>query len=184
VTARGEKHNRKEEFVKKILLVVIGLVVLAFASWAAAGPGCCSKAKSTTSASASGEKAEKASAAHCEPKETKSASAAGEVDAEGAACVEKAVKLSITGMHCPDCSKKIKAALEHLEGVCASKVSYTRKNAEVVYDANQLSEEGIVQAVRTAGFTVASTKASNWKAAKCDEACKAKKSAKAAESET
>jgi copper chaperone CopZ len=170
--------------VKKILTVVVGLVVLGFSAWAIAGPNCCSKAKSTTtSASAAGEKVEKASAA-CEPKETKTAEAAGAVNTDASACVEKAVKLSITGMHCGDCSKKIQAALSNLEGVCASKVSYTRKNAEVVYNANQLSEERIVQTVTTAGFTVASTKASNWKASKSEDCCKAKKATKTTGSDT
>ncbi len=171
--------------MKKVLTVVMGVAVLAFCSWAVAGPNCCSKAKSTSaSASAACEKVEKASAAHCDPKETKTADAAGEIKAEGAACVEKAVKLSITGMHCGDCSKKVQAALSNLEGICASKVSYTRKNAEVVYNAAQISEEGIVKAVTAAGYTVASTKASNWKASKCDDACKAKRASKPAESDT
>lgn len=169
--------------MKKILAGVVGLVVLGFSAWAVAGPNCCSKAKSTTSASAAGEKVEKASAA-CEPKETKTAEAAGAVNTDASACVEKAVKLSITGMHCGDCSKKIQAALSNLEGVCASKVSYTRKNAEVVYNANRLSEERIVQTVTTTGFTVASTKASNWKASKSEDCCKAKKSAKTTGSDT
>lgn len=171
--------------MKKILAVAIGVAVLAFCSWAVAGPSCCSKAKSTTtSASAACEKVEKTSAAHCDPKETKTAEATGAIKTDASACVEKAVKLSIAGMHCGDCSKKVQAALSNLEGVCASKVSYTRKNAEVVYNANQISEEGIVSAVNATGFTVASTKASNWKASKCDEACKAKKSSKTSESDT
>ena len=171
--------------MKKILAVAIGVAVLSFCSWAVAGPSCCSKAKSTTtSASAACEKVEKTSAAHCDPKETKTAEATGAIKTDASACVEKAVKLSITGMHCGDCSKKIQTALSNLEGVCASKVSYTRKNAEVVYNANQLKEENIVQAVTTAGFTVSSTKASSWKISKSEDCCKAKKSSKASESDT
>ena len=171
--------------MKKVLALATGLAVLAFCSWAVAGPNCCSKAKSTsTSASAACKKVEKASAAACESKGTKATTTGSEIKADGAACVEKAVKLSITGMHCGDCSKKVQAALANLEGICASKVSYTRKNAEVVYNAAQLSEESIVQVVTTAGFTVASTKASNWKVSKSDDCCKAKKASKASESDT
>ncbi|MCI0406682.1 MAG: cation transporter [candidate division Zixibacteria bacterium] len=171
--------------MKKVLAIAVGLAVLAFGSWAVAGPSCCSKAKSTSaSASAACEKVEKTSAAASESKGTKASASGSEIKGEGVACVEKAVKLSIAGMQCGDCSKKVQAALSNLEGICASKVSYTRKNAEVVYNAAQLSEESIVQAVTTAGFTVASTKVSNWKVSKNDDCCKAKKSSKSSESDT
>jgi len=183
--------------MKKVLAVAVGLAVLAFCSWAAAGPGCCPKAKATTaSASATCEKVEKASAAACEAKGTSAKAASGEIKAENAStCVEKAVKLSIEGMHSGDCSKKVIATLTSLEGVCASKVSYTRKNAEIVYNAVQLSEETIIQAVNATGYKVMGTKASNWKLSKEDRckaeavsaqagSCKAKKASKASESGT
>lgn len=155
--------------MKKVLAVMAGLMVLALCSVALAGPGCGSKATSASAKAAACEgKAVQATAAACESKGTKATAAAGEIKAEGAACVEKAVKLSIDGMHCGDCSKKVKAALTNLEGVCASKVSYTRKNAEIIYNAAQLSEDKVIQAVTAAGFTVASTKASSWKLSKED----------------
>jgi copper chaperone len=147
--------NWKEDRVKKVLAVLAGLMVLALCSAALAGPGC-------------GAKATSAAAAACQAKGTSATAASGEIKAGEAACVEKAIKLSIDGMRCGDCSKKVRAALTNLEGVCASKVSFTRKNAEVIYNAAQLSEDKVIGAVTAAGFTVASTKASNWKLSKED----------------
>lgn len=170
--------------MKKVLAVMAGLMVLALCSVALAGPGCRSKATSASAKAAACEgKAVQATAAACESKGTTAKAAAGEIKAEGVACVEKAVKLSIDGMHCGDCSKKVKAALTNLEGVCGAKVSYTRKNAEIVYNSAQLSEDKVIQAVTAAGFTVASTKASNWKLSK-DDCCKAGTKAEAVSATT
>ncbi len=135
--------NRKEESVKKVLAATAGLMVLALfvAGSAIAGPGCCaSKAKATSASAACEGKTEQASA-----------------------CAMKTVKLSIDGMHCPNCREAVQAALTGLDGVCAAKVSYTRKNAQVTYNAASLTEENIVQAVNATGFTVVQVKTADSK---------------------
>ncbi len=143
--SEGKTKNAtgRRSYMKKILALAVGLAVLAFCSWAVAGPGCCSKAKSTTtSASAACERVEKASAAACETK----------TEQAGAASVQ-VLKLSVSGMHCGSCSKTVQAALTKLDGVQSAKVSYTRKSAEVKYNPTTLNEESIIQAVNATGFT-------------------------------
>jgi len=174
--------------MKKVLALAIGLAVLAFCSWAAAGPGCCSKAKATTtSATTTCEKVEKASAAACETKTEQAA--AGSV---------KVLKLSVTGMHCGSCSKTVETALTSLDGVQGAKVSYTRKSAQVKYNPASVTEESIIKTVNATGFTAAvkSTGATGSSDACCkagskveaasshEDCCKAKKASKSAESDT
>ena len=174
--------------MKKVLAVAVGLAVLAFCSWAAASPGCCSKAKATTaSASAACEKVEKASAAACETK----------TEQTGTTSV-KVLKLSVAGMHCGSCSKTVQTALSKLDGVQAAKVSYTRKSAEVKYNPATVNDESIIQTVNATGFTatVKSAKAKLSSDACCkagtkaeaasthEDCCKLKKVAKAGESDT
>lgn len=172
--------------MKRVLAAMVGLSVLAFCSWAAAGPGCCNQAKST-SASAACDKAEKATAAACDTKAC-----------PASACAVKTVKLSIEGMHCGSCSKAVQTALAKLEGVQAAKVSYTRKNAEVKYNPARLNEETIIQAVNATGFTATiksseakmSSEAGGKDGSKAEAAsahgdcCKAKKSSQTVESGT
>lgn len=141
--------------MKKVLIAMVGLAVLVFAGVAfAGGPGCCAGKASAT----------KASAAACETK-------AGEVSA----CVMKTVKLSIDGMHCPNCREAVQAALTGLDGVSAAKVSYTRKKAEVTYNAAAVSEESIVKAVNATGFMVMEVKTADGKTSAdcCKEGAKA-----------
>ena len=172
--------------MKKILALALGLAVLAFCSWAAAGPGCCSKAKATT-ASAACEKVEKASAAACETKTEQAGAAAAKI-----------LKLAVSGMHCGSCSKTVQTALAKLDGVQAAKVSYTRKSAEVKYNPATVKEESILQAVNATGFTAtlksAEAKVSSGACCKVgskveaasthEGCCKAKKASQAVESDT
>ena len=135
--------------MKKVLVATLGLMVLALftAGSVFAGPGCCaSKAKAT---------AAQASAAACDTKAE-----------QASACIEKTIKLSIDGMESSSSSKAVQAALTNMEGVCGAKVSYTRKNAQVTYNAASLTEENIVQAVNATGFTVVEVKTASSKVSK------------------
>ncbi len=156
--------------MKKVLALTVALAVLVFCSWAAAGTGCCSKAKATT-VSAACEKAGKAAAADCESKTEQVKAGSVQV-----------LKLSVAGMHCGDCSKIVQTALSRLDGVQEAKVSYTRKSAEVKYNPVALNEESIIQAVNATGFT-ATVKSAEAKMSS-DGCCKAKKASKATESGT
>jgi len=49
-----------------------------------------------------------------------------------AATATRAVKLRIDGMHCASCAASLTNALERTPGVCAARVSFDTKTAEVV----------------------------------------------------
>ena len=64
------------------------------------------------------------------------------------------IVLKIEGMSCEHCQKRVKEALESLEGVSA-KVSLEEKNAEVTYP-DEVSIKELKDAVAEAGYQVVS----------------------------
>lgn len=62
------------------------------------------------------------------------------------------VSLSVEGMHCGDCSKKVTAALSGVEGVNAVAVDYQNGVAEIAYDSGKVDVAALVAAVSATGF--------------------------------
>ncbi len=65
---------------------------------------------------------------------------------------EKIIKIS--GMTCKSCERRIERKLRQIKGVISAKVSYTKANAECVYDKKLISLEEIEQAIENEGYTV------------------------------
>jgi len=61
------------------------------------------------------------------------------------------VELSLTGMTCAACARRIETALNDLDGVEAA-VNFATETAMVAYDADRISHETLVQAVDGAGY--------------------------------
>ncbi len=60
--------------------------------------------------------------------------------------------LVITGMHCASCSALITRKLKKTAGVEEANVNYAANKARVRYDSAQINEEGIIAAVKSAGY--------------------------------
>jgi len=59
-------------------------------------------------------------------------------------------------MTCAHCEKRIRNAVKELEGVISADVSFPRKKAEVVFDADRLTENDIRAAIEEQGYAVKS----------------------------
>ena len=64
--------------------------------------------------------------------------------------------IGIEGMSCGHCVSWVTEALEKIDGVTQAKVSLEAQNAEVDYDESQVSDEAMVSAIESAGYSVKS----------------------------
>ncbi len=60
--------------------------------------------------------------------------------------------LSITGMHCASCSALITRKLKKTPGVEDANVNYAANKAQIRFDPAQVQEEGLIAAVKAAGY--------------------------------
>jgi P-type Cu+ transporter len=71
---------------------------------------------------------------------------------QDAAKTTEHVELSIEGMTCASCVRRIEGKLNKLDGVSAS-VNYATEKASVDYDAQTVAPEQLIDAVKAAGYT-------------------------------
>jgi copper chaperone CopZ len=64
--------------------------------------------------------------------------------------VEENLKLSIAGMHCEGCVRRVTAALKGVGGVAVGSVEVG--SAEMTFDASRVSTKEIADAVNRIGF--------------------------------
>ena len=65
------------------------------------------------------------------------------------------VKLSVDGMHCGACVRRVSKALEGVRGVAPARVDIG--SAEVSYDPNSTKLEALLAALKKAGYTARET---------------------------
>ncbi|MCC6906226.1 MAG: heavy-metal-associated domain-containing protein [Anaerolineae bacterium] len=63
-------------------------------------------------------------------------------------------QFKVEGMHCSGCVMAVEAALEDLPGVKSAKANYVRAVAEVEYDAGQVSQQQMAEALQEIGYTL------------------------------
>ena len=63
--------------------------------------------------------------------------------------------LEIDGMHCQGCVQIVQHVIEQQAGVKGCSVSLDPQQARVAHDADQVSAQTLVKAVREAGYTAA-----------------------------
>ena len=68
------------------------------------------------------------------------------------------VELKIQGMTCKGCEEHISYALQNLDGVIKTSVSYQKGNAIVEFDKTKISQNDIIKAVDSTGYKVINTK--------------------------
>lgn len=66
----------------------------------------------------------------------------------------KSTTLTIQGMHCEGCARKISSRLAQQPGVRAADVSFNDGQARVLYDAGATSEDALASIVNQLGFQV------------------------------
>jgi Cd2+/Zn2+-exporting ATPase len=65
---------------------------------------------------------------------------------------KEAVEVVVPEMDCPTCAGKVDKSLEGLEGIIEAETKPTTGTVEVVYDAEKVSADGIVDAIEGAGY--------------------------------
>jgi Cu+-exporting ATPase len=71
---------------------------------------------------------------------------------------ETKLTLPVTGMHCANCSTTIERNLRKLDGVAEANVNYATEKAMVVFDADVLNEDAIVDKIKDVGYGVATAR--------------------------
>ena len=62
-------------------------------------------------------------------------------------------KLEISGMTCGHCAKTVQRTFMSVDGVESASVSYENKNAVVVYDADKVSSEKLISALKDTNYS-------------------------------
>lgn len=92
------------------------------------------------------------------------------------------VQLKVTGMTCGGCAKSVTSAVEEIEGVSSTEVSFETSLATIEFDDEQTNVKSIVKAIKKAGYEADVATEEDIKAAMGDtgkkKACCAGKSAK------
>jgi Cu+-exporting ATPase len=71
----------------------------------------------------------------------------------GAVMSHKKMQTEIGGMHCAACSARIERVVGKLDGVDSCSVNLATEKAAIIFDPLQLTEEDVVAAITTLGFT-------------------------------
>lgn len=66
----------------------------------------------------------------------------------------KKITLDILGMHCSSCAMNIDFDLEDLKGVKEAKTSYAKQKCEIEFDETLVSEDKIINQIKTTGYNV------------------------------
>lgn len=61
-------------------------------------------------------------------------------------------RLSTSGMHCSSCSMLVDMTLGDLDGVIQTKTDHATGETVVTYDADVVSVEALIEAIRGAGY--------------------------------
>ena len=71
--------------------------------------------------------------------------------------MQQQINLPITGMHCENCAATISRNLKEMTGILVADVSIATEHAAVTYNPSHLSEDAIVEKIRSLGFDVVDT---------------------------
>ena len=62
--------------------------------------------------------------------------------------------MTIGGMHCDGCARRIEGLLEKEPGVRSATVSFAERSARLTYNPHAVSEERLVAVIEQGGFSV------------------------------
>ena len=68
--------------------------------------------------------------------------------------MQQQINLPITGMHCENCAATISRNLKEMAGILVADVSIATEHAAVTYNPSTLSEDAIIEKIRSLGFDV------------------------------
>ncbi len=67
--------------------------------------------------------------------------------------MEKKVTLSVPDMHCPACVMRLLTLEDDVPGILQVEASYIKQKMDVRFDDTLITEAGIVEAAKKAGYT-------------------------------
>ncbi len=70
--------------------------------------------------------------------------------------MEKKITLTVPDMHCPACVMRLQALEDDVPGILQVEASYIKQKMEVRFDDTRITEAGIMEAVKKAGYTAVS----------------------------
>lgn len=73
---------------------------------------------------------------------------------KGIGIVLKRVEYKIDNMTCGSCVDRVEKAIDTLDGILKSDVSFKKGNAVVEYDGNKTSKVSIEESIKSSGFTI------------------------------
>jgi copper chaperone len=73
----------------------------------------------------------------------------------------KTTIFKIEGMNCDACANTIKSLVEKEPGVRMASVSFTERQARVLYDPQSIQEDRLVEAIQKPGFRVVGREAAS-----------------------
>ncbi|MFU8859697.1 MAG: mercuric transport protein MerTP [Cyclonatronaceae bacterium] len=65
------------------------------------------------------------------------------------------VSFDVDGMTCSGCEASVKRAVQNVDGVLETDVSYATRSATIAFDKTKTTREALVQAINSTGFRVA-----------------------------
>lgn len=72
--------------------------------------------------------------------------------------MEETKIFKIEGMHCTSCAMNIDGELEDMPGVKEARTNYAKQETTVIFTADTISTERIVQAIERVGYKVSGTR--------------------------
>jgi len=67
--------------------------------------------------------------------------------------MEKKITLTVQDMHCSNCAMRLQALEDEVPGILQVDASYQKQRMDVVFNDSLISETGILDAVKIAGYT-------------------------------
>lgn len=67
--------------------------------------------------------------------------------------MEKKISLVVKDMHCSNCAMRLQALEDDVPGILQVDASYQKQRMDIRFDDSRITETGIVEAVKNAGYT-------------------------------
>lgn len=67
--------------------------------------------------------------------------------------MEKKITLTVLDMHCSNCAIRLQALEDEVPGILQVDASYRNQRMDVRFDDSRITETGIIEAVKKAGYT-------------------------------
>ncbi|MCL4499323.1 MAG: heavy-metal-associated domain-containing protein, partial [Chloroflexi bacterium] len=63
--------------------------------------------------------------------------------------------LQVTGLDCPDCARKVGAAIKGIDGVVDAEINFSASTLTIAFDSDRTNLDGVVKSVESFGYEIA-----------------------------